>query len=105
MSILDQKGIKDDQIRWEHIKSEIRQFTIIFFFFENLSNSLNAKGEIFEKKLKDYKKSGSTYFGNEDYIACKTKLDKIYDKEVEVFRIRSKCEWYTKKEKNLLNSS
>ena len=70
-----------------------------------MSNSLNAKGEIFEKKLKDYKKSGSTYFGNEDYIVCKTKLDKIYDKEVEVFRIRSKCEWYTKKEKNLLNSS
>ena len=34
LSILDQKGIKDDQIRWEHIKSEIRQFTIIFFFLK-----------------------------------------------------------------------
>ena len=62
-----------------------------------MSNSLNAKGEIFEKELKDYKKSGSTYFDNKDYIACKTKLDKIYDKEVELFRIRSKCEWYKKK--------
>ena len=67
-----------------------------------MSNSLNAKGEIFDKELKDYKKS---YFDNEDYIACKTKLDKIYDKEVELFRIRSECEWYKKKEKNLLNSS
>ena len=62
-----------------------------------MSNSLNAKGEIFEKELKDYKKSGSTYFDNEDYIACKTKLDKIYDKEVELFRIRSKGEWYKRK--------
>ena len=66
-----------------------------------MSNSLNAKGEIFEKELKDYKKPGSTYFDNEDYIACKTKLDKIYDKEVELFRIRSKGEWYKRKKRKI----
>ena len=43
---------------------------------------------------------GSSYSGNEDYVACKTKLDKIYDKKVEGLRIRRKCGWYKKREKS-----
>ena len=30
LSIPDQNGIRDDQIRWEYIKFEIRQFSITF---------------------------------------------------------------------------
>ena len=30
LSILDQNGIRDDQIRWEYVKFEIRQFSITF---------------------------------------------------------------------------
>ena len=30
LSILDQNGIRDDQIRWEYIKFEIRKFSITF---------------------------------------------------------------------------
>ena len=81
LSILDQNSIRDDQIRWEFIKFEIRQFSITFS--KNLSKSLNAEREILEKELKDFEKSGSSYFDNEDYLACKTKLDQIYDKKVE----------------------
>ena len=81
MSILDKSGIRDDQIRWEYIKVAIRQFSMTFS--KNLSKSLNAEREILEKELKDFEKSGSSYFDNEDYLACKTKLDQIYDKKVE----------------------
>ena len=75
-------------------------------FSKNLSKSLNAEREILEKELKDFEKSGSSYFDNEDYLACKTKLDKIYEKKVEGLRIRSKWDWYEKGEKSkfFLNS-
>ena len=39
------------------------------------------------------KKYVSCYSSNNDYIACKTKLDNIYDKKVEGLRIRSNCYW------------
>ena len=55
---------------------------------------MNAEREILEKELKDFEKSGSSYFKSEDYLACKKKLDKIYDKKLEGLRIRSKCDWY-----------
>ena len=98
MSIHDQNGIRDDQISLEYIKFEIRQFSITFS--ENLSKSLIVEGEILGKELKNFKKCSSSYFDNEDYLACKTKLDKIYDKKVESLRIRSKCDWYGKGEKS-----
>ena len=88
MSIFDKNGIRDDQIRWEYIKLAIRQFSITSS--KNLSKSLNAEREILEKKLKDFEKSGSSHYDNDDYLVCKTKLDKIYDKNVEALRIRSK---------------
>ena len=64
-----------------------------------MSKSLNTEREILEKELKDFEKFGSSYSDYEDYLACKTKSDKIYDKKVESFRIRSKCDWYGKGEK------
>ena len=94
LSILDQNGIRDDQIRREYVKFEIRQSSITFS--KNLSTSLNAERVILERELKDLEKSGSSYYDNDDYLACKTKLDKIYDKKVEGPRVRSKCDWYKK---------
>ena len=73
-------------------------------FSKNLSKSLNAEEEILEKELKYFEKSSSSYSDNDDYLACKTKLDKIYDKKVEGLRITSKCDCHEKGE-NLLNSS
>ena len=55
LTILDQNNIRDDQIRWEYKRFEIRQFSI--FFSKNLSKSLNAEREILEKELKDFEKS------------------------------------------------
>ena len=98
LSILDLNEIRDYHIRWEYIKFEMRQFSIIFS--KNLSKFLNAERDILEKELMNFKKSGSSCFDNEDYLACKTKLDKIYDKKVEGLRIRSKCDWYEKGEKS-----
>ena len=80
------------------MKFEIRQFSITFS--KNLSKFLNAEGEILEKELKDFEKSGSSYFNNDDYLACKTKLDKIYNKKLEGLRIRSTCDWFEKGEKS-----
>ena len=80
------------------MKFEIRQFSITFS--KNLSKFLNAKGEILEKELKDFEKSASSYFNNDDYLACKTKLDKIYNKKLEGLKIRSTCDWFEKGEKS-----
>ena len=43
LSILDQNGIRGDQIRWEFIKFVIRQFSITFL--KNFSKSLKAERE------------------------------------------------------------
>ena len=94
LSILDQNGIRDEQIWWEYIKSETRQFSITY------SKYLYAERKILEKELTNFEKSGSNYFDNEDYLACKTKLDEIYDKKFEGLRIRSKYDWYEKGEKS-----
>ena len=75
---------------------EIRKLFKKITFSKYLSKSLNVEREILEKELKDFEKSSSSYFDNEDYLACNTKLDKIYDKDVEGLRIRSKCDWYEK---------
>ena len=91
MSILDENGITDDQIRSEYIKFEIRQFSITFS--KNLSKPLNAERKILEKELKDFEKSCSSYSDNEDYLVCN-------DKKVKGLRIRSKCDWYEKGEKS-----
>ena len=98
LSILYQNDKKDDQIRWEYTKFEIRQFSITSS--KNLFKSLNVKRKILEKELKDFDKFGSSYFDNEDCLACRTKLDKIYDKKVEGLIIRSKCYWCEKGEKS-----
>ena len=68
LTILDQNGIRDHQIRWEYITFEFRQFSITFS--KNLSKSLNAEIEMLEKELKDLEKSGPIYFDNEGYLAC-----------------------------------
>ena len=61
---------------------------------------MNVKRKILEKELKDFDKFGSSYFDNEDCLACKTKLDKIYDKKIEGLIIGSKCYWCKKGEKS-----
>ena len=65
-----------------------------------MSKSLNPEREILKKELKNFEKSGSGYFDNEDYLACKTKFNKVYDKKVQGLRIKSKCDWYKKGEKS-----
>ena len=62
LSILDQNGTRDDQIRWENIKFEIWHFSVTICQI--------VERELLEKKLKDFEKSGTSYSGNEDYIAC-----------------------------------
>ena len=54
LSILDQNSIRDDQIRWEYIKFEIRKFLIPFS--KNLLKFLNAERKIFEKVPKEFRK-------------------------------------------------
>ena len=54
LSLLDQNGMRDDQIRWEYIKLEIRKFSITFS--KNLSKFLNAERKFFEKVPKEFRK-------------------------------------------------
>ena len=68
VNTLDQNDMRGNQLGWEYIKFEIRQFSITFS--KNLSKCVNADRELLEKKLKDLEKSGSFYSDNEDYKAC-----------------------------------
>ena len=86
--------IRDDQIRLELLKFEIRRFSIAFS--KNLPKSLNAERKILEKNLTDFQISGLSYFDNEDYLACNTKLI-VLELGASVTGM--------KEEKNLLNSS
>ena len=54
LSILDQNGVRDDQIRRECLKFEIRQFSINFF--KSSSKFLNMEKELLEKNLKIFLK-------------------------------------------------
>ena len=103
LRILDQNGTRYDQIMWEYTKFEIRQFSITFS--KNMSKFLNAEREILKEVVKDFKKSGSSYFDNEGYLAFKTKLGKkSMMKKLRVLELEASVTG-TKKEKNLLYSS
>ena len=66
--------------------------TISNHFLWNVSKCLNVERQPLGKKCKGFEKTGSFFSGNKDYIACKTKLNNIFDKKVEGLRTRRK--WY-----------
>ena len=65
---------------------------------------MNAERETLEKELKDFEKSGSSYFDNDEYLVWKTNLMKSMIRKLRVLELEASVTG-TKKERNPLNSS
>ena len=53
---------------------------------------------LLENKLKKLE-NHINYIENSEYIDCQNKLDKMYEQNINVMTIRSKCDWYKYGEK------
>ena len=76
-SILDRNGVRDDQIKCRYKRFNLRKLTTTFYI--NISRSLNADRELYEKKLKYFEIQVSFYSDKADYIACQTKLENNFN--------------------------
>ena len=102
VNTLDQNDIRGNQLGWEYIKFEIRQFSITFS--KNLSKCVNADRELLEKKSRIWK--------NLVHFTLIMKTVKLVRQNLIISMIRKlrDLELETgviglKKEKNLLSSS
>ena len=98
LHMLDQDKITDKHLRWEFLKYKIRKFTINFS--KKLVKEENKDRNYLEKELKKIEKKLNNFQAYEYYLECKQKLQKIYTKNVNGIRIRSKCNWYENGEKS-----
>ena len=72
------ENILDDQVKWEHLKYNIRKYTINFS--KELARNTNKTIDHLETKIKHYEKH-ENYVDNIDYKVCKRQLDEIYEKK------------------------
>ena len=96
--MLDNDDIRDEQVRREYLKYEIRKFTICFS--KNLNKELRKETQSLEEKVKRYESSVTTYHKDLQYIEYKERLNTIHSKKVNGIKIRSKCDWYESEEKS-----
>ena len=90
LKYLNSQKITDDQVIWEYLKYEIRKFTIQYS--RRLAKTLREERERLEEKLKILEQnSESNLNNNPDYYECKTKLEDIYQVQVDSSKTRSKC--------------
>ena len=79
------------------MRNEIRKFSISFSKYlakleQNKQSNLENRIKILEQNLKNEEDFNA-------YNLCKLEIGNIYDKKSEGAKIRSKCEWYQRREK------
>ena len=98
IKMLDNDDLRDEQVRWEYLKYEIRKFTIRFS--KNLAKEVRKETQSLEEKVKHFESSVTNYHNDLQYIEYKERLNTIYSKKVNGIQIRSKCDWYESGEKS-----
>ena len=98
IKMLDNDDLRDEQVRWEYLKYEIRKFTIRFS--KTLANEVRKETQSLEEKVKHFESSVTNYHNDLQYIEYKERLNTIYSKKINGIRIRSKCDWYESGEKS-----
>ena len=93
------ENVLDDQVKWEHLKYNIRKYTINFS--KKLAKNTNKKIVDLETKLKHFEKYYENYVDNIDYKVFTQQLDVIYEEKAKGIKIRSKCNWYELGEKSI----
>ena len=87
-----------DQVKWELLKYEIRQFAI------NFSKKLAQKSRKLKRDLETKIKKLEQNIINEDkfneYKTAKNELENFYDNIATGVKIQSKCDWYQYSEKS-----
>ena len=91
------ENILDDQVKWEYLKYNIRNYTINFS--KKLAKNANKKNTWLRKKLKHFEKDYENYVDNIDHKVCKQQLDAIYKEKAKGIKIRSKGSWHELGEK------
>ena len=95
LNLLEKENFLDDQVRWEYLKYEVRQFSIKFSKAQ--AKNLRLERVFIEKKLRNLESNLNNY---EEYNDCKTQLEQMYKIKANGIKIRSKCEWYQHGEKS-----
>ena len=98
LSTIDDERNFNDQMKWEYLKFTIRNFSIEFS--KTYIKLQREERSNLEKTLKDLEAKNDNFENNEYYIACKNKLDSIYEEKANGIKIRSKCNWYEQGEKS-----
>ena len=64
--MLDNDDLREEQVRWEYLKYEIRKFTI--HFLKILANWVRKETQTLEEKVKQCKSSVTNYHNDTQYI-------------------------------------
>ena len=86
----NQNFIPNAQLKWEHLKYEIRKFTINYY--KKLTKERKENKTLLENKLKELEGNLKTEDNIQSYNIYKKELDSIYDHITEGIRIQSKCD-------------
>ena len=101
IKMLGNDDLRDEQVRWEYVKYEIRKFTMRFS--KNLAKEVRKETQSLEEKVKHFKNSVTNYHNDLQYIEYKERRNTIYSKKINGIRIRSNVTGM-RVGKNLLNS-
>ena len=94
----EKENINDDQILWEFLKYEIRNFTIMFT--KKHAKTVCKEKEKLENELIILEDNLNQSENLNRYNDAKFQLDNIYNKIAEGIKVRSKCNWYEFGEKS-----
>ena len=94
----EKENINDDQILWEFLKYEIRNFTIMFT--KKHAKTVRQEKEKLENELKILEDNLNQSENLNRYNDAKFQLDNIHKKISEGIKVRSKCNWYEFGEKS-----
>ena len=92
IKMLDKDDLRDEQVRWEYLKYEIRKFTICFP--KTLAKEVRKETQSLEEKVKHFESSATNYYNDLQYIEYKERLNTFYSEKVNRIRMRSKCGLY-----------
>lgn len=86
LNLLGKEDILDDQVRWNHLKYEVRKFYIKFS--KAKPKKLTLERVMLEKKRLKHLESNLN--NHEEYNNCRTQLEEIYKVKDNEMKIRSK---------------
>ena len=78
IKMLYNDDLRDEQVRWEYLKYEIRKFTILFS--KNLAKEARKEKQSLEENVKYFESSVTNYHNDLQYMEYKERLNTVYSK-------------------------